>query len=1012
MADTAEIKGLKFNVEGETKKAEESLDSLASSLQKIKSVTKDGLGLNKIVKEMQDFQKNIPNMANMSGGLNSYISELQKKYDKIKSIIGGGSEIKESQKGTQTSSDVTGIPTDSTEKVSRFRSALSGLFASGSQVSSVFKKTGASVFGFLKNLALSPIKRFGNAIQGLIGKVQHLISALGRIALYRFMRSLIKGITSALKEGTNNLYEYSKTMGTDFHNSMDQIATDALYLKNSFAAAVAPIINALAPAIDALANKIAYLLNLLAQLFSAFGGKGTYTKAVKGATQFGDATGSAAEAVKYLISGFDELNVMTKNSGGGGGGGGAAGMFEEVPIDSAITDFVNRFKEAIAAGDWYGAGEVIGEAINTAVNAAYDWLKSKDFGKWGRNFANLLNGIIESTDFTMIGKTIGLALRDAIKFGFNFVTTFNWKNLGKKIGDFVNGIIEELNAIDPETGLTGWEELGLGLARFLNGILDLLMEIIKTIDWWSVAKGIMKAITSFFSEANPIIDIIIGGILIKKIGSLILSKAAQEAVATKLGTAVTTVAQAGIAVGAGVLLGFAISDIIEPGSTETFFDAFNDTYNADSFGGNLKIWAEEWGRILKEDWNALFTPDPNGSNYQRGLYVVIEFFKDIGEVVAEKFRNFTAETGEFFTGLWLDVSGFFSTVATDIGNWFSQAWTDVSTWFTNAVSNVGGFFEGLWTDISSWFETCATDIGSWFETAWSDITSWFETAISDIGGWFEGIWSDLSSWFETTASNVGSWFSTAWQNVSGWFSNAIQSVGGWFSNIWGSVSGFFTTVVTNAGQFFSGLWTTISTWFSNTWSTVSGWFGSLPEKIKGFFADAGQWLLDAGRRIVEGIWNGISGAWEWLKEKVGGAVSSLVGGVKDLLGIASPSKVFASIGQFITEGLGEGITSKTSTLMAQADSVVSELTDRMTPSLNGMITGTPSSVYMDSTSDGTDASILNVLMQMFEFMQSNNGNNNDRDMKVIIDGKEVFNVVVNENNRAIRRSGGVSPLRV
>lgn len=61
-----------------------------------------------------------------------------------------------------------------------------------------------------------------------------------------------------------------------------------------------------------------------------------------------------------------------------------------------------------------------------------------------------------------------------------------------------------------------------------------------------------------------------------------------------------------------------------------------------------------------------------------------------------------------------------------------------------------------------------------------------------------------------------------------------------------------------------------------------------------------------GRNIVSGIKNGVSNTWNGLKSGVGTAVNGLVGGVESILGIASPSKVFARIGGFMAEGLGQG----------------------------------------------------------------------------------------------------------
>lgn len=75
--------------------------------------------------------------------------------------------------------------------------------------------------------------------------------------------------------------------------------------------------------------------------------------------------------------------------------------------------------------------------------------------------------------------------------------------------------------------------------------------------------------------------------------------------------------------------------------------------------------------------------------------------------------------------------------------------------------------------------------------------------------------------------------------------------------------------------------------------------------VSGFAAGSRQ-ILDVGVNIVKGVWNGIKSAASWIKEKVTGFFGGIVDGVKDFLGIHSPSKVFAGIGGFMAEGLGEG----------------------------------------------------------------------------------------------------------
>lgn len=61
-----------------------------------------------------------------------------------------------------------------------------------------------------------------------------------------------------------------------------------------------------------------------------------------------------------------------------------------------------------------------------------------------------------------------------------------------------------------------------------------------------------------------------------------------------------------------------------------------------------------------------------------------------------------------------------------------------------------------------------------------------------------------------------------------------------------------------------------------------------------------------GKNIVEGIKNGFVNMWNSFKQTVENVFMGLVDGVKSFLGIASPSKVFAGIGGYMAEGLGQG----------------------------------------------------------------------------------------------------------
>ncbi|MGI6405057.1 MAG: phage tail tape measure protein [Syntrophaceticus sp.] len=60
-------------------------------------------------------------------------------------------------------------------------------------------------------------------------------------------------------------------------------------------------------------------------------------------------------------------------------------------------------------------------------------------------------------------------------------------------------------------------------------------------------------------------------------------------------------------------------------------------------------------------------------------------------------------------------------------------------------------------------------------------------------------------------------------------------------------------------------------------------------------------IVQVGKNIVTGLWNGISSMVSWIKDKISGFVGGIVSGVKGVLGIKSPSTVFAGIGDNMAE---------------------------------------------------------------------------------------------------------------
>lgn len=99
-------------------------------------------------------------------------------------------------------------------------------------------------------------------------------------------------------------------------------------------------------------------------------------------------------------------------------------------------------------------------------------------------------------------------------------------------------------------------------------------------------------------------------------------------------------------------------------------------------------------------------------------------------------------------------------------------------------------------------------------------------------------------------------------------------------------------------------------------------------------------VLDVGRDLVEGLWNGISDMVGWIGDKISGFGDSVLGGLKDFFGIASPSKVMRDeVGKFLPAGIAIGIEDSTLSAVKSVRSMADKLRNTAVESLNGMTSG-------------------------------------------------------------------------
>ncbi|GIH25137.1 hypothetical protein Aph01nite_34470 [Acrocarpospora phusangensis] len=266
--------------------------------------------------------------------------------------------------------------------------------------------------------------------------------------------------------------------------------------------------------------------------------------------------------------------------------------------------------------------------------------------------------------------------------------------------------------------------------------------------------------------------------------------------------------------------------------------------------------------------------------------------------------------------------------------------TDVVAWFTDNQETVSGWGEKLGSIFSKIGEI-VTSVFELIGAVWNRIG---QPLLDAVGGIFGGI-LDVVDGILTAIGGVfdvfigiftGDW-SKAWEGVKKIFSGVWDALKGLFTTAWEALKGVVNVALAAFGTTWEKVWNGIKDFFTDTWDKITGaigrakdfavekftqlltWIKELPGKVLTAIGDLGALLVDTGKNLVTGLWNGILGAWDWFKTKIGEFFGALLPDwAKDLLGIASPSTVFAEMGGQIPAGLVQGIQGQAGQVAAAA----------------------------------------------------------------------------------------------
>lgn len=188
-------------------------------------------------------------------------------------------------------------------------------------------------------------------------------------------------------------------------------------------------------------------------------------------------------------------------------------------------------------------------------------------------------------------------------------------------------------------------------------------------------------------------------------------------------------------------------------------------------------------------------------------------------------------------------------------------------------------------------------IAAWFKKLWDAIVGIFKAAWEAI----KKVWSTVTGWFSNLWGGIKAGAGKAWEGIKNTINKAREGV----QKAWGSVKGWFSNLWSNVKSGISNAWGGIKDWFSNLQPVE--WMRGAWENVGTFFENLGPRFYEWGKNLLQGLWNGITSMVDKIVEGMKNIGRRIANGFKSILGINSPSRLFAEYGLNITQGLVVGL---------------------------------------------------------------------------------------------------------
>lgn len=340
-----------------------------------------------------------------------------------------------------------------------------------------------------------------------------------------------------------------------------------------------------------------------------------------------------------------------------------------------------------------------------------------------------------------------------------------------------------------------------------------------------------------------------------------------------------------------------------------------------------------------------------GTTWENTWNSIKQFFIDIWNGIVNFFSNVISSIKMAVSNFITTIVNFFAQLPTNIANFITNAYNSVVTWVSNMIAKAREMGQNFLNAVVEFFTNLPYKVGYFIGNTLTNVVLWASNMVTKAREMGTNFLNNVVAFFTQLPGKVLQFITSALNNVQTWATNMANKAREMGTNFINNVVSFFTQLPGKIQQFLSSALTNVQNWATNiankakeaatnflnnvvntitqlpgkiklyldsaitnltTWVTQMGQKGkeainSLITNVTSAASGIASKVMSIGSDIVSGVWQGIKNAKYTFVSNVKSFFSGIVDGVKDALGIGSPSKVFRDeVGRWLPPGVAQG----------------------------------------------------------------------------------------------------------